>query len=213
MKLTKLSIHEKTEVPEDRELAIKYNETVASNLKEVLRDQPLLEELGLSYITIARIDDVPLPLNIQSEDVPNLRTLRAIADVAAHFVPVAPRLEKMDLHSWRFEIVSLIQALEGGADRIRELSVVMNALEVPIWKNLELLFIRFLNVEVLNIGTMCTSKEAEIPPPEFYFEAIASRVELLSSLRRIKIMYHDMVGRLAEPAELDVQLIGRMKQT
>ncbi|KAG9024115.1 hypothetical protein FS837_005469, partial [Tulasnella sp. UAMH 9824] len=174
---------------------------VGAAIRRLLQAQPYLEEFSLSDSAedISSRSVASLRASLQASDIPNLKSLKAPPKVPMVFLPLAARLESLDLMTTDWDD-RLLSEIETKATAIK-LSIRRFVIRVSpfyhdqwFWNNLNNDFALFPNLEYLSITVNSMTMAQDVKPARFYCEVIANSIHVLPSLREIEVRYETMSG-------------------
>lgn len=147
---------------------------VGDAIRKLLQAQPSLEELKFSNSDLSSKSVASLQACLRSSDIPSLKSLQATPWVALAFLPVAPRLESLNLMLVKWDD-GLIDEIESKSAAIKlsirrfDIRVWHSKSDSWFWKNLAKVLALFPNAEQLSVA-IDTKKDVFLA--EVYFEAV-----------------------------------------
>ncbi|KAG8894000.1 hypothetical protein FRC00_009705, partial [Tulasnella sp. 408] len=170
MRLVRLTFHESWEY-------LRRNSRVdfGANIRRLLQAQPCLEEFRFSEsiedITFSRV--ASLRACLQASDIPNLKSLKAPPVIAMVFLPLATRLESLDLMTadWDDRLLSEIESKAAAIKlSIRRLVIRVSNFyhDQWFWNNLNNVFALFPNLEYLSITVNSMTTARGVKPARFW---------------------------------------------
>lgn len=169
----------------DGDMEAGWDEDLGDEIRRLLQAQPLLEEFNVensvTYKTAAS-----LQANLQVSDVPSLKSLHASPDVVMAFLPVAPRLESLNLmiDDWNDQLLSKMETSSAAIKQsIRRFAfrVWYSDHDQWIWNNLTTIFALFPNTEELSVAVNSCTSDKNVKPARYYFEKVTPFFSLRES--------------------------------
>ncbi|KAG9051544.1 hypothetical protein FS837_004054 [Tulasnella sp. UAMH 9824] len=187
---------------------------VGDAIQKLLQAQPFLEELKFSNSDLSPKSAASLRTCLQPSDVPSLKSLQATPWVALAFLPVAPRLESLNLMlvKWGDGLLDEIQANSAEIKlsiRRFDIRVWYSKSDPWFWKNLAKVFALFPSTEQLSVAI---DTKNDVALAEVYFEAIANNIYVLPSLREIEVRFETRFPNIPGILEVETQTIVDFKR-
>ncbi|KIO25968.1 hypothetical protein M407DRAFT_24718 [Tulasnella calospora MUT 4182] len=181
---------------------------LGKEIRNLLQAQPLLEEFKLSDISTTTTES--LQANLKASDVPSLKSLQAVPEVAMVFLRVAPRLESLDLMMRDWDN-TLFSEMENNSTTIklsiRRFTIRVRYSDKWLWNNLAMVFSLFPNTEELSV-TICslTLRKGAVRAKHF-FPQVCDSVYVLPSLRSLEAKFETPFPRAPGAREVEMQPI------
>ncbi|KAG8948636.1 hypothetical protein FRC04_009400 [Tulasnella sp. 424] len=199
----------------DGDLEADWDGDLGDKVRKLLQAQPLLEEFSVensvTYKTAAS-----LQANLKVSDVPSLKSLHASPDVVMAFLPVAPRLESLNLmiDHWNDQLLSQMETRSAAIKQsVRRFAfrVWYSDYDHWIWNNLTNVFALFPNTEELSVVVNSCTSDRNVKPAKYYFEKIAQNICVLQSLRVVEVQYETMYPKTPGIFEVDTGSVAAFK--
>ncbi|KAG8968231.1 hypothetical protein FRC05_001612 [Tulasnella sp. 425] len=144
---------------------------LGEEIRKLLQAQPLLEEFKLSD----SITYTSLQASLKASDVPNLESLQADPIVAMAFLPVAARLENLNLTitNWDDELFSQMETSSATIGPfIRRVTIRVWYYDEWLWDNLAKVLALFPGTEELSITINSQTTATGEEPARYYFRMV-----------------------------------------
>lgn len=160
--------------PGNSKIEDKWEGDLGEEIRKLLQAQPLLEEFKLSDSSITYTS---LQASLKASDVPYLKSLQATPTVAMAFLPVAPRLESLNLMitHWGDQLFSQMEtnsAAIGPFIRRFTIRVWYYDFDTWLWDNLAKVLALFAGTEELSITITSQTTAANEEPASCYFRRV-----------------------------------------
>ncbi|KAG9021189.1 hypothetical protein FS837_007491 [Tulasnella sp. UAMH 9824] len=181
-----------------------------NEIRALLQAQPLLEELRLSDPEILGTTAKCLRANLLTSDVPNLKYVQAVPEVAMVFLWVAPRLESLNLmlRRWDKTLLSRMEANSAVAKLcIRHFAIRVSYSDKWVWDNLAAVLSLFPNTKDLSVTINSPTTAETARPAKYFFEKVVDGVYVLPSLRNIDVTFQTPKPLTPSILEVDMQSV------
>ncbi|KAG8944307.1 hypothetical protein FRC04_002027 [Tulasnella sp. 424] len=168
---------------------------LGDEIRRLLQAQPQLEEFKLSDSSITGKTAASLQASLEASDVPNLKSLQAEPIVAKAFLPVAARLESLNLaiSNWGDRLLSEIESKSTAIKlSIRRFTIRVWYFDEWFWNNLAKVFALFPKTEELSVTINSLTSATDVEPAKYFFEKVGDNVYVLPSLRRIEVRFETL---------------------
>ncbi|KAG8901813.1 hypothetical protein FRC00_004315 [Tulasnella sp. 408] len=179
-----------------------------NEILKLLQAQPLLKELKLSDPELSARSAKCLQANLLASDVPSLKCVQAVPEVAMAFLQVAPRLESLGfvLEWWDDTRLSQMETKPAAA----RLSIGYFAIRVSysdkgLWDNLAAVLSLFPNTQDLSVTIYSPTTDKTAKPAKYFFGKVLDSIYVLPSLRNIDVTFETPAPQTPNILEVDMQ--------
>ncbi|KAG8921097.1 hypothetical protein FRC01_000416 [Tulasnella sp. 417] len=183
---------------------------LGDDIRKLLQAQPLLEEFNLSTMSITYKTSGSLRDRLEASDIPCLKSLQAAPYVAMAFLPVAGRLESLDLliEDWDDGLFSDLEA----KSTLAKLSVRCFTLRAEyddewFWNNLAKVFALLPKTEELSIAIDSLTSNRNVEPAKYFFEKVSNDIQILPSLRHLTVTFETLYPETPKIFEVGMETL------
>ncbi|KAG8901812.1 hypothetical protein FRC00_004314 [Tulasnella sp. 408] len=187
-----------------------WDEDAGHEIRKLLQAQPLLKELRLSDPELSAGTAKCLQANLLASDVPCLKYVQAIPEVAIAFLRVAPRLESLNflLGRWNNTRLSQIETDSAAARlSIRHFAITVSYSNKWPWDNLAAVLSLFPNIQDLSVTIYSPTTDKTAKPAKYFFGKVVDSIYVLPSLRNIDVTFETRAPQTPNILEVDMQSV------
>ncbi|KIO25969.1 hypothetical protein M407DRAFT_24719 [Tulasnella calospora MUT 4182] len=181
--------------PGDSDIEDDWNGDLGDEIRKLLQAQPLLEEFKFSDSSITYKTSASLRNNLKHSDVPSLKSLQASPHLAMAFLPVANRLESLNLRieDWDDRLLSDMETKSTAIKlAIRHFTIRVWYHDEWLWSNLAKVFALFPKTEELSVAINSLTTATDVEPASYFFEMVGKNIYHLPSLRHIEVKFETL---------------------
>ncbi|KIO18711.1 hypothetical protein M407DRAFT_31619 [Tulasnella calospora MUT 4182] len=181
---------------------------LGNEIRNLLQAQPLLEEFKLSDSQISDTTVESLQATLKTSDVPRLKSLQAVPEVAMAFLQVAPQLESLDLmiRDWDNTLLSEMENNSATIKlSIRRFTIRVRYSDKWLWNNLAMVFSLFPGTEELSVTINSLTTREGVEPANYFFRKVRDSVYVLPSLRSLEVKFETPYPQTPGTREVEIQ--------
>ncbi|KAG8968230.1 hypothetical protein FRC05_001611 [Tulasnella sp. 425] len=180
---------------------------LGDEIRRLLQAQSQLEEFKLSDSSITYKTATSLQASLKASDVLNLKSLQASPVVAKAFLPVAARLESLNLtiSNWGDRLLSEMESKSAAIKlSIRRFTIRVWYSDEWLWNNLAKVFALFPKTEELSVTINSLTTATDVEPAKYFFEKVGDNVYVFPSLRRIEVRFETLHRETPKIFEVEI---------